>query len=115
MQPEARIAAVKNFEHAQLAAKLRSAARLMHPVSSQRHYRAGAPRRAQSEPRRGRVPVIHEDVPRMPKVVMDYRDSQRHPLASLAGRCGPVMTEMKLFPQAGRGSPLQQLINRNPK
>jgi HK97 family phage prohead protease len=31
MQPEARIAAVKNFEHAQLAAKLRSAARAIHP------------------------------------------------------------------------------------
>jgi len=23
---------------------------------------------------------------------MDYRVSQRHPLALLAGRCGPVMT-----------------------
>jgi HK97 family phage prohead protease len=31
MQPEARISAVKNFEDAHLAAKLRSAARQMHP------------------------------------------------------------------------------------
>ena len=31
MQPEARISAVKNFDQAQLAAKLRSAARQIHP------------------------------------------------------------------------------------
>jgi hypothetical protein len=24
---------------------------------------------------------------------MDHRNSQRHPLAMLAGRCGPVMTD----------------------
>jgi len=28
----------------------------------------------------------------MPNFIMDHRVSQRHPLASLAGRCGPVMT-----------------------
>ena len=60
----------------------------------------------------GPVPAIHDDLLQAPKVIMDYRNSglselrikkfksaradlnvsQRHPLALLAGRCGPVMT-----------------------
>ena len=40
----------------------------------------------------GPVPAIHDDLLQAPKVIMDYRVAQRHPLALLAGRCGPVMT-----------------------
>src|SRR5579885_3779249 len=49
-------------------------------------------RRAERGPWRGRDPVIHDDYPNTLTVLMDHRVSQRHPLALLAGRCGPVMT-----------------------